>query len=489
MAAALTLGCVGSACSGENLRLLLSAEQIVRKKTTAELPFNLPDIGKGQQVRLSLDARVNYSYACANNPAMTATVNGRYIVGADLLNKPLEYHCKNGRDASWATLRGNAWRLFSWPDFDFERVKGFESPYAVAEVNPFEFVWDITAYARPGKNTAAFTHREITTEDHFLVLRNIQVEMGDPVESKGGTTPTPAPTGPLPTYVPQGRQRVAMVVQLSAGGAIRLKVGNRTLDFTTRASEPEGKWRETSPERWESLSQGQSRAAKWAGTGYTVTRNATVSDDHVHIADTFSNTSDKLVGVMYENGMALKDKPLEVRLGGRPRYTRYQDEAGGTNPTAVARWDDLTVGIVAEDDVYRAHVKPFATPDAMGLADHELGLDVGKSLTVEWSIYPVAQGDYWDFLNAVRRNWGANFTLPGLHVFVPWSNGQQSDDYYRGWVKSRGVCMVTPFDAMFDEGRRRWARRSRWQRSSASGQGNGSSNCTASPHRSRRYST
>ncbi|MBM4044465.1 MAG: hypothetical protein FJ279_05070, partial [Planctomycetes bacterium] len=106
MAAALTLGCVGSACSGENLRLLLSAEQTVRKKTTAELPFNLPDIGKGQQVRLSLDARVNYSYACANNPAMTATVNGRYVVGADLLNKPLEYHCKNGRDASWATLRG-----------------------------------------------------------------------------------------------------------------------------------------------------------------------------------------------------------------------------------------------------------------------------------------------------------------------------------------------------------------------------------------------
>jgi hypothetical protein len=325
MTTAVALGCLGSACAGESQRTLLSAEQIVRKKMTAELSFNLPDIRKGQQIRLSLDARVNYSHWCANNPAMTATVNGKYIVGAELLSKPLEYHCKNGRDASWATLRGNAWRLFSWPDFDSERVKGFESPYAIVEVNPFEFVWDITAYAKPGKNTVAFTHREITTEDHFLVLHNVQVEMGDPIESKGGTMPTPAPTGPLPTYVPQGRQRVPMAVQLSAGGAIRLKVGERTLDFTTRASEPEGKWRETSPDRWQPLSQGQSSATKWPGTGYTVTRNATVFEDHVHVADTFTNTSDRLVGVMYENGMALKDKPLEVRLGGRPHYTRYQN--------------------------------------------------------------------------------------------------------------------------------------------------------------------
>lgn len=70
----------------------------------------------------------------------------------------------------------------------------------------------------------------------------------------------------------------------------------------------------------------------------------------------------------------------------------------------MARWSDLTVGLAAEDDVFRAHVKPFATTDAVGLADHELGLDVGKFITVEWSIYPVIQGDYWDFLNAVRRN-------------------------------------------------------------------------------------
>lgn len=236
MTAAVALGCLGSACTGENQRFLLSAEQVVRKKTTVELPFRLPDIPEGQQVRLSLDARVHYSHWCANNPAMTATVNGKHIVGADLLNKPLEYRCKNGRDASWATLRGNSWRLFSWPDFDLERVKVYESPYAILEVNPFEFVWDITAYARPGKNAVAFTHREITTEDHFLVLRNVQVEIGDPIESRGETMPTPASTGPLPTYVPQGRQRVSMLVQLSAGGAIRLKVGNRTLDFTTRIS-------------------------------------------------------------------------------------------------------------------------------------------------------------------------------------------------------------------------------------------------------------
>jgi hypothetical protein len=53
----------------------------------------------------------------------------------------------------------------------------------------------------------------------------------------------------------------------------------------------------------------------------------------------------------------------------------------------------------------------------------------------------------------VRRNWGSNFTIPGLHVFVPWSDGTNSDEYYRNWAQTRGVRLVCPFDAMFDEGK------------------------------------
>lgn len=94
----------GDAAQGR--AIVLASSQVVPKKTAAELSFNLPELRKREQVRLVLDARVNYSGWCANNPAMVAAVNGAPIVGADLVNKPLEYHCKNGRDAFWSPRSG-----------------------------------------------------------------------------------------------------------------------------------------------------------------------------------------------------------------------------------------------------------------------------------------------------------------------------------------------------------------------------------------------
>jgi len=207
----------------------LAVEKVVHKQTSETLTFDLPQLLPGQQVRLALDARVEYPYWCANNPALVAEVNGQPIVGADLLNKPLGYHCKNGRDASWATLRGRSWLLFSWPDFDRERVKAFDSPYAITEVDPFAFTWDITAYVKPGPNTIRFTHNEIISQDHGLVLRDVQIEIGAPLSPVGDAAVTPAPEGPVPTFVPRGAQRVSPKAWLSAEGALRLKVGARTV--------------------------------------------------------------------------------------------------------------------------------------------------------------------------------------------------------------------------------------------------------------------
>lgn len=468
---------------------LLAQERIVHKKATETLTLGLPAIPAGRQVRLALEVRVNYPYWCANNPAMTAQVNGQPIVGADLLNKPLEYHCKNGRDAFWATPRGGSWLLFSWPDFDREKVKAFDSPYAITEVDPFRFVWDITGYVKPGANAISFTHNEIIAEDHTLVLRDVRVEIGAPIPSLSGAAPAPAPTGPLPSFVPRGRQRVAIVAQLGAGGALRVNVGERTLDIISRTSEPQGRWLQTGGGEWRPLALGRPAEATWRGTGYTVARKATLCDDHVAVADTFTNSTDRLLGVMVEHALGVEDQPLEIKLGGRPHYAPYQSDGGGANPTAVARWADLALGLVAEDDILRAHVKGFCVGDRLGLADHELGLGPGQSHTIQWSIYPAPDGDYWDVINAVRRNWGSNFTIPGPHAFVDWSSGRQDDDYYRRWVTTRGLSMVTPYDAMFETARLPWGPRSRWQGPSVTAPRRGSSNSIALRPGSRRSST
>ncbi|MBI3920078.1 MAG: hypothetical protein HY318_01575, partial [Armatimonadetes bacterium] len=419
-ATAIAVGLPRGACEGVPQVIVLAKEQTVKKKTTSELSFDLPEIKQGQQVRLSLLVRVNYPYWCANNPAMTMEVNGKPVVGRDLINKSLDYQCKNGREAFWTTPNGSSWLLFSWPDFDVAKVKAFDSPYALPDADPFHLVFDVTAYAKQGTNALKVYHDEILAEvDHYLVLRDVTVEAGDPVESRNLTTVVrPAPTGDLPSYLPRGKQRVPMSVQLSSSGAIRMKVGSRTLDITTRTSEPSGKWLETGPGKLSTLSQGKWSETKWNGTGYTVTRKMKVLEDHVTIADTFANPGKELVGVMLEHTVRSSNPPLDAKLGGRPPFARFQCESGGANPTAIARWADVAVGLVAEDDIFRSHINEFSHEGAFGLADHELGIEPGKSHTLEWSVYPVPKGDYWDVINAIRRNWGANITIPGPHVFV-----------------------------------------------------------------------
>jgi len=451
----LTTAILMAATVDKSSAIVLTKEQVVKKKTTTELSFDLPEAKEGQQVCLSLDVRVNYPYWCANNPAMTMEVNGKPVVGRDLINKSLDYQCKNGREAFWTTPNGSSWLLFSWPDFSVEKVKAFDSPYALADTDPFHFVFDITPYVKPGANSIKVSHDEILSEvDHYLVLRDVQVEVGDPVESRNLTTVVrPAPTGDLPTYVPHGRQQVNMRVELSERGLIRLTVGWRSFVIESRTTESNGQWRVAGKENPRAIPRGKSLTVKWRCDRYVVTRTVKVFDDHFFVADTFTNTGKELLGVMLEHTVRSSNPPLDVKLGGRPPFARFQCESGGANPTAVARWADLAVGLVAEDDIFRAHINEFAHDDAFGLADHELGIEPGKSHTLEWSVYPVPNGDYWDFINAIRRNWGSNITIPGLHVFVDWSFHTQQDDWYRNWVRSRGLTMVTAPDAMFEDGK------------------------------------
>ena len=51
-------------------------------------------------------------------------------------------------------------------------------------------------------------------------------------------------------------------------------------------------------------------------------------------------------------------------------------------------------------------------------------------------------GDYWDFINTVRRNWGSNFTIPGPFGFQWNVDGTQSAEYYANWLNKRGLKWV-----------------------------------------------
>lgn len=99
------------------------------------------------------------------------------------------------------------------------------------------------------------------------------------------------------------------------------------------------------------------------------------------------------------------------------------------NPSIFASWDDFGVGIVAEADVFRMHSRNFANVEGFGFAEDHRGLTAGKTVILEWSIYPTSSGDHWDFVNAVRRNWDTNFEIPGQFIFMGHFKPSQSASY------------------------------------------------------------
>src|SRR5690606_22147390 len=132
-------------------------------------------------------------------------------------------------------------------------------------------------------------------------------------------------------------------------------------------------------------------------------------------------------------------------------------DSNGYNPSAFAQWKNGGLGLTATDDVFRVHVKTFADADGLGLADPHLGIAPGAAVTLEWDIFPVSaeeghSGDYWDFVNTVRRAWDANYPIPGPFVFFT-DRPDEPANWYGEWARQRDVKIVAGRIAKYPNGR------------------------------------
>lgn len=430
--------------------LVLLREARIEAGSSCEATFEWPEAPAGQQVRLSLKARLDWPAFAGHNPFLGVQVNGHAVEPEQLVSKPLEFTMNDGSDASW--WGQGLWRLLYSPAFG-ERFEADPPAYMVADADPYLFVWNITPYARPGTNAVTLHHPKLLVQPTTVVVADVCVEVGlpppDPSNDKAGAD------APLRTYVESGPRPVDMQVRLGADGALKVAVSGvgRAVILTTRISEPEGRWAATPEGNWTRATREASGSARWEGAEYRVEREVSVRADHVHIADTITNTSERLIGVMVEHRLELAGHAQPGRLlCGRRVYKARQTTPSPANPTALACWPELAVGLIAEDDIFRVHHESFSIPDAIGIADRKLGLAPGATHVLEWSVYPVPQGDYWDFINAVRRNWGSNFTIPGPSLIEPQPDGKQSAEGYGAWARKRGLAFAIAGQQAFADG-------------------------------------
>jgi hypothetical protein len=433
-------------------RIPLAEVRQVQAQGQTEFRFDLAEIPTGKQVRLRLDARIEWPGLGGSTGAMTLAVNGEGLIGRHLINKHLVFAMRNDEELAWASPDGAGYRLLYSPDFS-DRVQTDEAyEYGIPDTDPYHFVWDITSYVQPGSNLV--TASALKGMSFSLCLRALAVEIGDPLPAlvttatAGLSATEPVPAGSLPEYVPKPPPEMPLAIGVSTRGRLRFRVGQRDFSIRSRTSLPEGRWSEggKTPEAWSELHRGVTSSSQWTEAQYSVARQVTLHTDRIAVADTIRNTSAALLGVVLEVRLDLPEEPARSVLAGH-LVKRLKQRSSPAHPTALAEFSDLAVGLVAEDDIFRIHAKAFVEERVLALADPHLGIAPGQAHTLEWCLYAIPQGDYWDFVNAIRRNWGSNATLRGPSVWVHPAGVPGRAETAKQWLQ--GASMVVLCNPMF----------------------------------------
>jgi len=167
----------------------------------------------------------------------------------------------------------------------------------------------------------------------------------------------------------------------------------------------------------------------------------------VAVADQFTNLTDEPLHISLRYGFltAGLHEP-QVHLAGQKARIMDAYQRCGDNPTVLLRTGDWGFGIVAEDDVLRAQCAQRIAPaeKEAGLLNHYFMLPAGAEYELRWSVHVVPGGDYYAFVNAVRRNWGVNFTIYGPFAFAPHPTRLASTGLDLGqWLESGGLDYVS----------------------------------------------
>jgi hypothetical protein len=330
----------------------------------------------------------------------------------------------------------DAWRVLYAPDFE----GALKHTFYVG--NPYQLIFDVTDLTNP----AAENRLEITNLFNYppksVGTKGELVIKGLTIHTKPGPSPTMTADATDRDVINRGTPGAgpaAYAGQLLPGGGFAITVNGLRFEFSSAISYPNaGLNKLTVAERpdttgqngWtvraESGPEGGVVAAE--GPDYSVRRIVRFTPRKVEVADEVTNLHrDQKLGLLFKDQVSLKNKNAAVRLAGNPDPAINEYYSNG-NPTVYLALENLGIGLLIEDDVFRNQATLFYDTGSLegaesiqnpsaGFRTEMLCLQPGGSYTLRWSVYPVASNDYYDFINLVRQDWSANYTVEGAWTF------------------------------------------------------------------------
>ena len=362
----------------------------------------------GGRVMLSFRHRIDYPRAAGWCPCWQLEVNGKIVTAAAtrretrLLNKPYEMrHRHFGRVL--ADNHSDKWYSLYLPDFH-----AADAAFVPTTAEATRVVLDISDLVRadaanevrirshvPGTlykvNNIADRKRALVVGELKVATENVPTRLRRVAQQAMRATMTPPPETRFAVERDNAAFKVAVngesivvrsVFSVPGGGCVEIG-GRDSLDTPC----------------------------------YSVARRIVKERNRIDVFDTFVSKTNALIGVKirYEISQEGFDP---VYVAGDPSPSAEEFE-GGRNPSVfgVRTGKGCAVALLAQDDVFRVQNVQYCKDGAFGIRTDGLALKPGEPRTVEWSIYPVASEDYYDFVNAVRRDWDVNFPIDGVFTF------------------------------------------------------------------------
>lgn len=176
------------------------------------------------------------------------------------------------------------------------------------------------------------------------------------------------------------------------------------------------------------------------GQSYRLQRRIQFNGHRLEIADTINNKTDATLGIIVRHQVLTPDFPRSLRLNGVADAVAHGAGRFPENPTLFAAQQETGLGVVAEDNALRLQMQTEASGNAVQFATKNFGIAAKASYTMRWALYPTTT-DYFDFINAVRRDWNVNFTVLGPFDFVDARKlqGEDAEAIVRELWKRKGV--------------------------------------------------
>ena len=246
---------------------------------------------------------------------------------------------------------------------------------------------------------------EVTVRDGAKARVKEVVALAHPAAPPQLPSPKEHTAGPLPS-VP-GPATYAL--EVGQGGGFAVRIGTQSYPVESSFSFPQGGENRllagAAPDaegekEWtvmtEKLGENAHRIVA-TGKHYRITRELTPQPSRILIKDRIENLTDADLGLALYNRVDARDKVgVEMQALAAPV------------PPLFVRAKDHGLGLVPLDDIYQLTQATYLEGRAGGSKIAGLGIAKGAAHTLEWAVYPLATTDYYDLINAIRRDEGLN---------------------------------------------------------------------------------